>query len=134
MMPQMESSEPIRERESSTYGRYEGDQGYTQQRPPYGSPDGLYDEDFVDSLAQRLSQRMVQGPAGKLQPGARQRVSPGQRLALAIVSVVMLVPLAATLVVAGQSVGAGIGGLFAFGGACLAIFLINAVFNDSHRN
>ncbi len=97
MMPQMDSSEPIRERASSAYGRYEG-QGYTQQRPPYGPQSGPDDEDFVDSLAQRLSQHMAQGPAGKLQSGARQRISSGQRLALAIVSIVMLIPLAGILV------------------------------------
>ena len=133
MMPQMNSDEPIQGQPGSAYGRYEGNQGYSQQQygtPPYGQApqSGTYDDDFVDALAQRLSQRMTQEPAGKLRVGTGQKVSPGQRLALAIVSVAMLVPLAALLLVA---TGGAFFGFVSFGAACLAIFLINAVFNGS---
>ena len=130
MMPQMDSGQPIREVPGAGYGAYQGNQNYTP--PPQdaqGPHSNMYDDEYVDSLAQRLSQRMAQGPQGKIRSGTRgDRVSPGMRLALAIVSIAMLVPLAGILM-------SGIGetaGLIAFGVACLAIFLINAVFNDHH--
>lgn len=132
-MPQGSSSE----QPSTAYRGYEGNQGredYAQHPygpPPYSAPGSApgagYDDDYVESLAQRLSQRMAQGPQGKIYSGppASQRVSPGQRLALAIVSIAVLVPLAAILVAGVQ----GIIGLIAFVAASLAIFLINAVFS-----
>ncbi len=130
MMPQMDPGQPIREAPGAGYGAYEGNQNYAPP-PQYsqGPQSSAYDDEYVDSLAQRLSQRMAQGPQGKIRPtGAKDRVSAGMRLALAIVSVVMLVPLAAILM---GGVG-GTAGLISFGAACLAIFLINAVFNDTH--
>jgi hypothetical protein len=130
MMPQMDSGQPRREVSGAGYGAYEGNQSYAP--PPQYSPgpqSSAYDDEYVDSLAQRLSQRMAQGPKGKIQPGAHgDRLSAGMRLALAIVSISLLVPLAAILV---GGVG-GIVGLIAFGAACVAIFLINAVFSDHH--
>jgi hypothetical protein len=132
MMPQMDSGQPIREVPGASYGAYEGNQNYAPPPPPQygqGPQSSAYDDEYVDSLAQRLSQRMAQGPQGKIRPtGTKERVSAGMRLALAIVSISILVPLAAILV-AGVN---GSFGLIAFGAACLAIFLINAVFNDQH--
>ena len=132
MMPQMDSGQPIREVPGSGYGAYEGNQSYAPP-PQYASGQGpqssIYDDEYVDSLAQRLSQRMAQGPQGKIQPGKQgDHISAGMRLVLAIISVVMLIPLAAILM---GGVG-GTAGLISFGAVCMAIFLINAVFNDHH--
>jgi hypothetical protein len=126
-MSQMESGQPMRE--DPGYGRYEGNQTYAP--PPQYSSGQQYDDEFVDGLAQRLSQRMAQGPRGKIQPGpSTDRVSAGMRLALAIVSITMLVPLAAILL---AGVG-GITGLISFGAACFVIFCINVVFNNPFRS
>lgn len=114
-MPQMSSSE-----EQYSYGQYEGSPSYTQQ------PNDTYDDNFVEALAQRIAQRVPQASQGKIGVGSRNSVSAGQRLALAIVSVAMLVPLAAILMTGGVG---GLLGLAAFGIACAAIFLVNAVFN-----
>lgn len=114
-MPQMNSSE-----EQYSYGHYEGTPPYTTQRQ-----NDSYDDNFVEALAQRIAQRVPQASQGKIASGGRSIVSAGQRLALAIVSVSMLVPLAAILVDGAK----GFLGLITFGIACAAIFLINAVFN-----
>ncbi len=129
MMPQMDSGQPIREVPGAGYGAYQGNQSYAPP-PQYGQgpQSNPYDDEYVDSLAQRLSQRMAQGPQGKVRPGRGDKVSAGMRLVLAIVSIAALVPLAAILM---AGVGGSVG-LFAFGAACLAIFLINAVFGDHH--
>jgi hypothetical protein len=131
MTPQMDAGQPIREVPGAGYGAYEGNQSYAP--PPQYNPgpqSSAYDDEYVDSLAQRLSQRMAQGPQGKIQAAPRggDRVSAGMRLALAIVSISVLVPLAAILM---GGVG-GIAGLISFGAACVAIFLINAVFSNYH--
>ena len=130
MMSQMESGQPIREEPGASYGRYEAHQTYSVP-PQYDTPYGQgpqYDDEYIDVLAQRLSQRMAQRPGGKIQPTPIAGGAPwGMRLALAIVSVVILVPLAGIFM---GAVG-GIGGLIGFGAACLAIFLINAVFHSA---
>ena len=127
MTPQMEAGQPMRE--DPGYGRYEGNQTYAPPPPQYGAG-SQYDDEFVDGLAQRLSQRMAQGPRGKIQPTpSTDRVSAGMRLALAIVSITMLIPLAAILM---AGVG-GVAGLVSFAAACFAIFLINLVFNNPFR-
>ncbi len=123
MTPQMEPGQPLHE--DPGYGRYEGNQMFAPP-PQYGSGP-QYDDEFVDGLAQRLAQRMAQGPRGKIQPNVGSGgVSAGMRLALAIVSISILVPLAAILM---AGVG-GISGLISFGAACFAIFFINVVFNN----
>jgi hypothetical protein len=130
MMPQMDAGQPIREAPGAGYGAYEGNQNYAP--PPQYSPgpqNGAYDDEYVDSLAQRLSQRMAQGPQGKIRPGVRgDYISAGMRLGLAIVSIALLIPLAAILM---GAVG-GVAGLISFGAVCMAIFLINAMFRDHH--
>src|SRR6516225_4845291 len=76
--------------EQRNYQGYEGNQAYERQQTGEGyGPGAMYDDEFMDSFAQRLSQRMTQGPAGKLRPASRG-ASAGQRLALAIVSVSIL--------------------------------------------
>ena len=139
MSQQMESGNEPYQRQEPPYGRYEGtpphqadNNWHTQEPPPAGS---MYDDSFMDAFAQRLSQRMAQGPSGKVysspQFRAREKASPGQRLALAIVSVVMLIPLA------GISVGfisfshLWLVGLMALGAICLTLIIINAIFNNS---
>lgn len=118
MMPQMHSDE------QANYGHYEGNTAYEQ--PQQASP---YDDNQVEAIAQRLSQHMTQqGPQGKLHAQPPTSMSAGQRLALAIVSVVMLVPLGGIFMGAVK----GIEGLIGFGIACLAVFLINSVFYGTH--
>lgn len=123
-------------RETRTYEGYEGNQGYAPN-PEYSSPyqqnpsNMAFDDDQLDGLAQRIAQHMsqTQGPSGKIQPGFSKsdKASAGQRIALAIVSLAILVPLSAILI---ASVG-GLNGLLAFGGACLSIILVNAFVNDA---
>ena len=134
MMPQMDPGGTIREQRDADYGRYEGNQGYRQDYggglgaspPPQGN---LYDDDFMDSFAQRLSQRMGQGIGGKVQYQARSKASPGQRLALAIVSVIMLVGMAGiALGIAHDFLAVG---LIALGMLCFTVIVINIVFNHS---
>jgi hypothetical protein len=128
MTPQMNAGDP--REQSDSYGRYEGSQVYAQQQSyetPYGAPQGgAYDDDFVDSLAQRLSQRMGQIPQGKVLPGSKKKMEAdsAQRLGLAIVSVGALIPISIVLL---QT--AGFFGLIGLVIACVAIVLINAIFN-----
>ncbi len=144
MSQQMESGNEAYQRQEPPYGRYEGTQG-TQGVPPHlgdnwhapePPPAGnMYDDSFMDAFAQRLSQRMAQGPSGKVytspQSRARERVSAGQRLALAIVSVVMLVPLSGIVVGLVSVSNLWIVGLLALGAICLTLIIINAIFNYS---
>ena len=125
--------------EQQPYGAYAGSPQYDgpPQQQPYstppqgqGTPPPIYDDVFMDSFAQHLSQRMAQGPQGKIYPqGQRKdRASAGQRLALAIVSIGMLIPILG--IITGL---AGEAGWFlasaTFGVAALVILLINVVFN-----
>src|SRR5437763_8292436 len=136
MMPQMDPGGTIRGQHDADYGRYEGNQGYRQDYggglgaspPPQGN---MYDDDFMDSFAQRLSQRMAPGIAGKVQYQGRSKASPGQRLALAIVSVVMLVGMAAIALGVGGAYNLLGVGLIALGMLCLTVIIINVVFNNS---
>lgn len=106
--------------ESAGYGHYEGNQYY--------SPQGqTYDDNFVEAVAQRASQRVMQQntvstPAPK--------ASSGQRLALAIVSVAMLVPLAGIL----MNSSIGFFGLIGLGIVGAAIAIINLGFNGAFQN
>ena len=122
--------------EQQPYGSYTGSSQYDgppQQysQPPQGqsTPPPLYDDSFMDSLAQRLSQRMTQGPQGKVLPQSKVRVSAAQRLALAIVSVVMIVVLLSVATGIVGTSGSGFIGLAAFGAGAVVILLINVVFN-----
>ncbi len=130
-MQQMDAGEAERKQQEMPYGRYDGNQGYqppyeTGSPPPYEQPP-MFDDAFVDAFAQRLSQRMAQGPQGKLHPPSAERLSAQQRLALAIVSVIMMAVFSTGIIVGG---GASLGALIGAGVLDLAIFLINAVIND----
>jgi hypothetical protein len=110
------------------YQGYEGSQAYERQHAgeSYGPGGTMYDDEFMDSFAQRLSQRMAQGPAGKLRPTSRG-ASAGQRLALAIVSISLLAFLA--LVLFTSSVVSSVVALLVLGLLTVAFILINGVFN-----
>lgn len=87
-----------------------------------------YHDPFVGSSGQKLS-------LGNMSfQGSRDKVaSAGQRLALAIVSVVMLVPLAAIIMGTTYSQFFSlVGGLIAFVIVCVTITVINIVFNLRH--
>ncbi|GAC1647801.1 MAG: hypothetical protein NVS4B12_15770 [Ktedonobacteraceae bacterium] len=125
--------------EQQNYGGYTGSPQYdgpSQQQqystPPQGQsvPPPLYDDSFMDSFAQRLSQRIAQGPQGKIYPqGSRKdRASAGQRLALAIVSLCLLVPIGGIVTGLASSAGWFVG-MAVFGVAALTILLVNIVFN-----
>ncbi|HZO72498.1 MAG TPA: hypothetical protein VFB60_09870 [Ktedonobacteraceae bacterium] len=120
MMPQMDAGEPIREQPQ--YGRYEGQQ--------YGAPhssgqqDSPLDDNLVEAIAQRMSQIMGQGSAGKIYGRSKNPPTTGMKLALAIVSLVALIALAAILI---GGIG-GFGGLIGFGMACLTVILVNVAF------
>lgn len=123
MMPQMDAGEPIREQPQ--YGKYEGQQYGT----PYDSgqqQSSPIDDNLVEAVAQRVAQLMGQGSGGKVYGRSKTSPTTGMKLALAIVSLCLLIPLAAILI---SGVG-GVGGLIGFGVACLTVFLVNAVFSE----
>jgi uncharacterized membrane protein (UPF0136 family) len=66
---------------------------------------------------------------GKLQPQGKRKASAGQRLALAIVSVIMLVAMSA--IALGTSQGFLPAGLIALGILCFTVIAINAIFNNA---
>lgn len=110
--------------------RYD-EQGDARQRPPLDNYDGGYQAPYRDPFAGASGQKMSMPYA---QPSS-QALSAGQRLALAIVSVVMLVPLSG--IIFGTALGAGgglslLGGLIGLGLICLTIMVINIVFNYRH--
>lgn len=129
--------------EQQGYGAYTGNQNNQSYQSYYDGPqqaqvtptpsqNDMYDDAFIDSLSLRLSQRMAQGPQGKLHfpSGSGSKATAGQKLALAIVSIVMLVPLSGImvgLVAASHFWWVGLAGL---GIICLTLFLINAVFDE----
>ncbi len=92
-----------------------------QQEPHYDNYEGGYKDPYVGSYAgQKLSSQQGYGSSN---------APAGMRLALAIVSIVMLVPLAA--IIFGTSISGGFfsGGLIALGLICFTIILVNIAFN-----
>ena len=91
-----------------------------RQSPPYQGYEGSYQDPFIASSGQKLStQEFGRG------------ASAGQRLALAIVSIVMLV--GATSIIFGDSnIVVTPFLLMAFGLICITIIAVNAIFNNSH--
>jgi hypothetical protein len=114
--------------EQRHYQGYEGNQSYEQPHTgePYG-PGAMYDDEYMDAFAQRLSQRMAQGPAGKIQPPNSHRVSSGQRLALAIVSISLLAFI--TLIMFTSTSASSLVALFVLGGLAVTFIIINGIFN-----
>ena len=109
--------------------------GREGQRPPMDAYDagyqaGVYRDPFAGASGQKLTMPYQQ------QSSQGQGLSSGQRLALAIVSVVMLVPLSG--IIFGTAIGSGAGGFALLGGLiglgliCLTIMVINFVFNFRH--
>jgi hypothetical protein len=88
------------------------------------------DEQYADLLARKIKQELREDWSGK-------DPTIGYRLALAIVSICILVPLFVTLVIAlGLGLGAGGGGIvlgYGMVAMCLAIIMVNIYFNRSHR-
>ncbi len=134
-MHQMESGDPIREHPGSAYRGYEG--GQSSFEPPYGtsyqppSSGSTLDDNLVEAVAQRIVRILNNQNSNEkifTQSSKHDRPSSGQRLALAIVSLVLLVPIGG---VAFGTLGAL--GTFAFGAACLVILLVNVVFNVAGR-
>ncbi|HLX55781.1 MAG TPA: hypothetical protein VKR83_02035 [Ktedonobacteraceae bacterium] len=101
--------------------------GQERQRSPQDSYDPGYQAGYRDPFAGTAGQKLSMP-----YPQNSQLISAGQRLALAIVSVVMLVPLCG--IIFGTAAGAGggfalMGGLIGLGVICLTIMVINYVFN-----
>jgi hypothetical protein len=109
-----------REWQSSTYANRTGSSGYDDGYT--GTPQ--YNEQLADAIAQRLRYEFRSG----MRQGSG--ASAGQRLALAIVSIVMLVPL--TAIILGTASFAGWITPFALIFLFLAIVVINLAFN--YRN
>jgi hypothetical protein len=93
-----------------------------QQAPPFDSYEAGYRDPFVNTFG---TQKVSGQPLGR---GA----SAGQRLALAIVSICVLIPLSA--IVLGIFAGAGLilAGLIGLGVVCFTIIAVNFVFNYKH--
>ena len=90
-----------------------------RQSPPYQGYQAGYQDPFIASSGQKLSTQ-------DLGRGA----SAGQRLALAIVSVVMLVG-ATSIIFGNPSIVVTRILLIAFGLICITIIAVNAIFNNS---
>ena len=94
-----------------------------RQEPPFDNYGAGYRDPFMSSYAgQKLSSQGTSGSSG---------ASAGMRLALAIVSLCLLVPISA--IVLGISNGAGpfglLGGLIVLAVICLTIIIVNVAFN-----
>ena len=94
-----------------------------QQAPPFNNYQSGYQQDpFMGSYGQKLSTPV----------NTSRGASVGQRLALAIVSICMLVPLTAIVLgITGSqdSVLTLIGGLIALGVICVTIMVVNIAFS-----
>ena len=91
-----------------------------RQSPPYQGYQTGYQDPFIASSGQKLSA-----------PEFGRGASAGQRLALAIVSIVLL--LGATAIIFGNpSVVVTPFLLIAFGLICITIIAVNVIFNNSH--
>ncbi len=141
LMQSMDADGPRQVHAKAAYQGYEGNQGYSRQSQgqydPFGqtgqAPQGAVDDDFADAVAARIAQQFNQGPSGKIYSKSRSDVSASQRVAVVIVSVVMLVPLAAITLGISISQGFGFFGFLAFIAACGAIVLINIAFSLTAR-
>ncbi|QBD75921.1 hypothetical protein EPA93_07820 [Ktedonosporobacter rubrisoli] len=120
MTPQMNADDGY------SYRGYEGaQQQYETPHAPSGQ-ERMYDDEFVDSLAQRLSQRMSQNAAGKVYAQPNKKSS-NQRFVLAMISVIMIALMGAIVMASGS----GFLGLVGAAVLSFIIFLVNAVFYNS---
>ena len=103
--------------------------GQERPRTPINSYDSGYQAGYGDPYAGASGQKISFSDVS-FQASRDRGVSAGQRLALAIVSVVMLIP--AVAIIMGTTVGqffSFIGGLIALALICVTIMVINIVFN-----
>ena len=91
-----------------------------RQTPPYQGYQASYQDPFIASTGQKLSSRDFGRGA-----------SAGQRLALAIVSIVMLV-VASAIIFGNSGIIVTPFLMIAFGMICLTIIAVNAIFNLTH--
>jgi hypothetical protein len=93
-----------------------------EPQPPFDHYESGYRDPFPGSYAgQKISS---QGPSSS-------NVSAGMRLALAIVSMGILIPIVAIILgtTSGQGFGEVIGGLIGLGVVCVTIMVVNIAFN-----
>lgn len=132
MMPQMNPSDARQEQQNPDYGKYEGASSYGQQqyRPSYETPPAQgspYDDHYSDPLGTHM--HAGQGPMGKIYTRSQTPPPVGMRLALAIVSLCLLIPLAA--IIFGILHASGIAPFIA---VCIAFVIINGVFNSPGKS
>ena len=100
--------------------------GRQQQERPFDNYDAGYRDPFMGTFgAQKIA---PQAPSGR-------GPSAGQRLALAIVSLCILVPILGIIIpvsISGGGVFGLVGGLIGLGIICLTIMVVNIVFNIRH--
>jgi hypothetical protein len=116
----------MQQNEEYGYGRYEGARQY-DDHPPQQQYGGAVDDNFVEAVAQRIVQRIPVGVQGKLVTSSN-RPGSGQRLALAIVSLALLAPLAGIIF---GILHASFLAVVVFGITCAAVVLVNGIFNYS---
>lgn len=129
MMPHREPNQPIYEQPSNAYGVYGGNRASTQQQyeVPYQQPpqEGRLDDNFVEAVSQRVAQLISQQSTSKVYQKSQDRPPHGMQLALGIISVLIVIPLAA-ICLTGMG---GIAGLIGFMIGCTAIVWMNLAFN-----
>ncbi len=102
---------------------------YETPSPPIASSQAGYgyefSEQFMEAMAQRLVPRLVY-----LLRNQAPIPTPGQRLALAIVSLALMIPLIAIVTGSTPIMATGlIGWLMAVGLICVTVMVVNIVFN-----
>ncbi|HET9918379.1 MAG TPA: hypothetical protein VFQ30_00960 [Ktedonobacteraceae bacterium] len=100
-----------------------------QARQPVEPP---FNEQFVEALAQRLMPRIMPEilyQVRSVAPAAQRNRSMGLSLALAIVSLALLIPLIAIALTELGALGGLGAALIGVGVVCLAVVLINIAFN-----
>ena len=92
-----------------------------------------YDMQYIEALAQRLMPRLMPEILYQLrndEPSRQRNRAFGMSLALAIVSIVMLIPLTGIVLGTVTSLGGGmVAALIGFGVIALVMVLINVLFN-----
>lgn len=103
--------------------------GSSQARQPMEPP---FNEQFVEALAQRLMPRImpeILHQVRSVAPATQRSRSMGMSLALAIVSLALLIPLIAIALTELGALGGLGAALIGVGIVCLAVVLINVAFN-----
>jgi hypothetical protein len=111
-----------------------------ENRPPTPPPpvaqlqaDPEYNEQFIETLAQRLMPRLmpeIMSNVHTVEPARSREKAFGMSLALAIVSIALLIPLTAIVLSAVTSLGGGMtAALIGIGVIGLVMVLINVLFN-----